>query len=88
MATKTISLELDAYEKLKRARRGPRESFSSVIRRAVWPAERFTASQLLDSLRAKMESGEGLPDEEILERLDAAQSERRRSRSEWRGTRT
>jgi hypothetical protein len=33
MATKTISLELDAYEKLKRAKQGG-ESFSSVVRRA------------------------------------------------------
>lgn len=33
MATKTISLELDAYEKLRRAKRGG-ESFSAVVRRA------------------------------------------------------
>ena len=33
MATKTISLELDAYEKLKRAKRKG-ESFSAVVRRA------------------------------------------------------
>jgi predicted CopG family antitoxin len=34
MAIKTISLELDVYEKLKRAKRG-RESFSAVIQRAI-----------------------------------------------------
>jgi hypothetical protein len=33
MATKTISLELDAYEKLRRAKKGG-ESFSAVVRRA------------------------------------------------------
>ena len=36
MATKTISLEIEAYEKLRRAKRSDRESFSSVVRRARW----------------------------------------------------
>ena len=36
MATKTISLELDAYEKLQKAKRSERESFSQVVRRARW----------------------------------------------------
>ncbi len=36
MATKTISLELDAYEKLRKAKRSERESFSQVVRRARW----------------------------------------------------
>jgi hypothetical protein len=35
MATKTITLELDAYEKLRHAKRGG-ESFTEVVRRAVW----------------------------------------------------
>ena len=34
MATKTISLELDAYEKLRAAKR-PGESFSATVRRAA-----------------------------------------------------
>lgn len=34
MPTKTISLEIDAYEKLRSAKRFPRESFSEVVRRA------------------------------------------------------
>ena len=34
MATKTITLELDAYEKLRAAKRGG-ESFTEVVRRAV-----------------------------------------------------
>ncbi|MDZ4289662.1 MAG: antitoxin VapB family protein [Prosthecobacter sp.] len=35
MATKTITLELDAYEKLRHAKRGG-ESFTEVVRRAIW----------------------------------------------------
>jgi hypothetical protein len=50
MATKTISLEIDAYEKLKRAKRSPRESFSSVVRRAHWEDAPATGKELLDSL--------------------------------------
>jgi hypothetical protein len=39
MATKTISLELDAYERLRRAKREG-ESFSGVVRRAKFgPAD-------------------------------------------------
>ena len=51
MATKTISLELDAYEKLRQAKRGPRESFSSVVRRAHWEAAALNTGELLEDLR-------------------------------------
>jgi|YelNatPaOPRAMG01_1025707.scaffolds.fasta_scaffold05916_5 hypothetical protein len=51
MAVKTISLELDAYERLRRARLRPNESFSSVVRRAQWPALTPTAEELAESLR-------------------------------------
>ena len=52
MATKTITLELDAYEKLKAAKRG-RESFSSVVRRCILPDSPKTGAALLDYLRAR-----------------------------------
>ncbi len=52
MAIKTISLELDAYEKLRRAKRGPRDSFSSVVRRARWEDLPPDADALLAGLRA------------------------------------
>ena len=48
MATKTITLEPDAYERLKRAKGSPRESFSEVVRRFLpLPAEAITAAGLL-----------------------------------------
>jgi len=50
MATKTISLEIDAYEKLRQARRNDRESFSSVVRRARWDDAPPTAGEILASL--------------------------------------
>lgn len=49
MATKTITLELDAYEKLRRMKRG-KESFSAVVRRAEFPAEAFTGAAILRDL--------------------------------------
>ena len=50
MATKTISLELDAYEKLKSAKLRERESFSSVVRRAVFTAAPNTGAAVLERL--------------------------------------
>ena len=50
MATKTISLRLEAYERLKRARRFPEESFSEVISRAVWPNQTVTGAELLERI--------------------------------------
>ncbi len=37
MPTKTVSLHIEAYDRLKRARRDPAESFSDVVMRAEWP---------------------------------------------------
>ncbi len=47
MATKTLTLELDAYERLRRAKRSPRESFSEVVRRLPIAVEGITVDELL-----------------------------------------
>ena len=46
MATKTISLAIDAYEKLLKAKRTRRESFSEVVRRAIIPDDTIKARDL------------------------------------------
>ena len=53
VATKTITLELDAYERLKRAKRSPRESFTEVVRRLPLPASAITAGQFLALARER-----------------------------------
>lgn len=62
MATKTISLRLEAYERLRRARRFPDESFSEVILRATWPEQTLTGEELLRRCR---EHGPHLTEEEL-----------------------
>lgn len=52
MATKTITLELDAYEKLRAAKRG-RESFSSVVRRVVIPGAPKSGLELVSLIRSR-----------------------------------
>lgn len=68
MATKTISIDLEAYKRLSAARRHPRDSFSQVIRRAQWPQEARTCGGLLAALPAMP-----VADEEVLDFLDQAQ---------------
>lgn len=51
MARKTVSLSLDAYERLRAARRHPGESFSQVILRARWPELTITGGELLQLMR-------------------------------------
>ena len=78
MATKTISVDLEAYERLRRARLDERESFSRVIKRAVWPAPAGTGAAML----AWREEA-GALDEEALERLDAAQDADQPAEDRW-----
>jgi hypothetical protein len=64
---KDHSLRLEAYERLRAARRYPDESFSQVILRARWPEETITAGELLRLVRQK---GARLSDE-TLERIES-----------------
>lgn len=68
MATKTISIDIEAYERLRAARSSPGESFSRVIKRAHWRNEGRTAGALLAAL-ADLPTAPA----EVLDRLDAAQ---------------
>ena len=52
MATKTITLELDAYEKLRQVKRGG-ESFTEVVRRAIWLDAPATGEALLQYFRKR-----------------------------------
>ena len=80
MATKTISIDIEAYERLRRARRTRNESFSKVIRRAVWPTPPHTAGALLAALTSAP-----LMDEETIDRLEAAQAADPLPEDSWQG---
>jgi predicted CopG family antitoxin len=71
MAVKTVSLKLEAYEKLKAARKYPSESFSEVILRARWPEDTITAGELLELYRTRGP----LFTEEELDEIEAAKTE-------------
>ena len=81
MAAESISLELDAYEKLKAAKWTPQESFSEVIRRAQFPQRPHTAAELLEEFKSR--SGHSPLSDEAIDRLAAAQENPRRQPSHW-----
>lgn len=78
MATKTISVDLPAYTRLASARRRPNESFSSVIRRAEWPASGTRGSDLLELLASCRPLGAA-----TLEALESNQREDRPPADKW-----
>jgi hypothetical protein len=53
MATKTISLKIEAYERLKAAKSYPNESFSEVVMRATWPEMTVTAIEYVTLCRER-----------------------------------
>ena len=68
MATKTITLELDAYEKLRLSKR-PGESFTEVVRRARFEESPATGATLRQYFR---DGGSGVS-ELYLEAVEAAE---------------
>ena len=59
MATKTISLEIDAYDLLKNEKRDERESFSQVVRRLFAERPVLTAGELLEAMKPFAGKGAG-----------------------------
>jgi len=53
MGTKTVSLKIEAYDRLRSARRYRDESFSEVVMRATWPEDTITGRALLDLLGSR-----------------------------------
>jgi hypothetical protein len=70
MATKTIALELDAYEKLRKAKRSERESFSEVVRRAHWEDAASTGPQILGHLsELRLRHPDSFLPDDVLDRI-------------------
>jgi len=78
MATKTISIDLEAYERLRRARKSEKESFSQVIRRAEWRTNETACRDLLSVVESMEPLGE-----DVIEALERGQEEDRPPRSKW-----
>ena len=79
MATKTISLKLEAYERLKSAKAYSNESFSEVVMRASWPEHTLTAKELVILCR---ERGPIFGEPE-LDRIDALKSSDELPEDKW-----
>jgi hypothetical protein len=84
-ATKTISLELDAYERLRKAKRSERESFSEVVRRARWDDAASPGPQILGRLsELRLRHSDSFLPDDVLDRI----GERARTRPARAGVAT
>ncbi len=82
MATKTITLELDAYEALKRRKRSERDSFSAVVRRAKWDDDPMSAGEIVKYFSQLAAEGD-LPSLEAMDQLAQIQKRTKTSTSKW-----
>ena len=80
MAVKTVSLKLEAYERLRAARRYPDESFSEVILRARWPEDTVTGAELL---RRYEKHGASFTDKQV-EAIETAVAADRPPEDKWK----
>jgi predicted CopG family antitoxin len=81
MATKSISVDLEAYERLVLARKHSHESFSQVIKRARWEESNYTGAAILAALE-ELEPA----DDVVIRELDAVQKRDKPPRSKWQKT--
>jgi hypothetical protein len=79
MSTKTISVRIEAYERLRRAKRDSSESFSDVIMRARWDTEPMSAAAYLGLVR---ERGPLYTTDELAG-IEAAKASDRPPRDKW-----
>jgi hypothetical protein len=82
MATKTISLRIEAWERLRAARQSPDESFSEVILRAQWPESAVAARDYLAACRRR---GPTLSPES-LRRIEQLDREDRPPEDKWKSS--
>ena len=77
MATKTLSVDEEAYLRLVAAKRDRRDSFSAVIKRARWETGAKRCGDLLARASGRVPT-------EILDQLDRAQAADAPPRDPWK----
>jgi hypothetical protein len=73
MATKTISIEIDVYDRLKALKQTSSESFSQVLRRELSPPRGISTKDLLRLIEDGSYPQLGLTDDEVdsIENIDS-----------------